>query len=73
MESTGRVPVPWMSPEALEERKFAQSSDVWSFGVTMWEIFSNANTVPYAGQSFYTLLNYIKTGGRLLRPENCPQ
>eukprot|EP01134_Creolimax_fragrantissima_P001774 CFRG1774T1 len=73
MESTGKVPVPWMSPEALKERKFSQASDVWSYGVTVWEIFSNANTVPYSGQNFYGILNFLTNGGRLTKPDGCPQ
>eukprot|EP01134_Creolimax_fragrantissima_P007131 CFRG7131T1 len=73
MESNGKVPVPWMPPEAIENKRFSQSSDVWSFGVTMWEVFSNAASCPYPGQSLFSLLSFLKRGQRLSKPVNCPQ
>eukprot|EP01134_Creolimax_fragrantissima_P007130 CFRG7130T1 len=73
MESNGMVPIPWMSPEAIEYKKFSKYSDVWSFGVTMWEIFSNAESTPYTGQSIFSLLASLKRGERLTMPEMCPQ
>eukprot|EP01134_Creolimax_fragrantissima_P007132 CFRG7132T1 len=73
MESDGKVPVPWMSPEAIEDKKFSEASDVWAFGVTMWEIFANADSFPYQGQNIYSLLSFLKQGHRLDKPPKCPQ
>ena len=41
-----KVPIRWTAPEAMFERKFTHKSDVWSFGILMWEIFTWADT-PY--------------------------
>jgi serine/threonine protein kinase len=42
------LPVKWTAPEVLEFEKYTLASDVWSFGVVMWEIFS-FGSVPYGG------------------------
>ncbi|XP_055353561.1 mast/stem cell growth factor receptor Kit-like [Paramacrobiotus metropolitanus] len=70
------LPVRWMPPESMMKRVFNQKSDVWSFGVLMWEIFSLGET-PYTGSSFNTsnLLEFLTslcTGMRLERPSLCP-
>ena len=36
----GKIPVRWTAPEAIQHRKFTQKSDVWSFGIVLWEIMS---------------------------------
>ena len=56
-----------MSPEALEEKKYSQLSDVWSFGITLWEIFSLGQT-PYVTIANNQLMHYIKQGQRLKSP-----
>ena len=43
----GRVPFRWMPPESLLRRRFSEASDIWSFGVTAWELLSGGN-LPYA-------------------------
>ncbi|KNC84469.1 TK protein kinase [Sphaeroforma arctica JP610] len=75
MNSDGKVPIPWMAPETLKEFKFTEASDVWSFGVTMWEIFSDAATKPYANVAAnpFAILQYITSGQRLHQPTGCPQ
>lgn len=68
----GRWPIRWYAPECIELHKFSSKSDVWSFGVTMWETFSNCER-PYAGMESIELCEFFETGGRLLRPKRCPR
>ena len=42
----GKIPVRWTAPEALQHRTFSSASDVWSFGILMWEIMSYCDR-PY--------------------------
>ncbi|RWS01303.1 fibroblast growth factor receptor 1-like isoform X2, partial [Dinothrombium tinctorium] len=66
-----RLPVRWLAPEAWKSGKFSTKSDVWSFGVLMWEIFS-FGLKPYKEiEDIDILLAHINSGYRLQRPENC--
>ncbi|XP_039275988.1 insulin receptor [Nilaparvata lugens] len=67
----GLLPVRWMSPESLKDGVFTSSSDVWSYGVVIWEMATLASQ-PYQGLSNEQVLNYVKTGGCMERPDNCP-
>jgi serine/threonine protein kinase len=49
-ESTEKLPIRWLPPEVMLRRSFSLKSDVWSFGVLMWEIYSNAER-PYGERS----------------------
>ena len=64
------IPVRWTAPEALEERKYTEASDVWAFGVTCYEVFTAAAT-PYEGMSNQMVLVRVKDGYRLSCPEGC--
>ena len=65
------IAVRWTAPEALEEQKFSEQSDVWSFGVLMWEIWSRAD-VPYKGMGNDKVWANVLGGYRLPCPDNCP-
>jgi serine/threonine protein kinase len=66
------LPIRWMPPESILYRKFTVESDIWSFGVVLWEVFT------YGKQPWYELANHeviqqVTAEGKLLtQPENCP-
>ena len=64
------LPVRWMAPEALLTGTFRLHSDVWSFGVLMWEVFTFGH-LPYYGQRNEEIINLLCSGNRLDRPLNC--
>ncbi|MCI4383283.1 hypothetical protein PGIGA_G00024590 [Pangasianodon gigas] len=67
----GLLPVRWMSPESLKDGVFTTMSDVWSFGVVLWEIATLAEQ-PYQGMSNEQVLRFVMEGGLLDKPDNCP-
>ncbi|XP_019936565.2 mast/stem cell growth factor receptor kita isoform X1 [Paralichthys olivaceus] len=72
VKGNARLPVKWMSPESIFECVYTFESDVWSYGILLWEIFSLGNS-PYPGMpvdaKFYKL---IKEGYRMDAPEFAP-
>ncbi|XP_035673058.1 tyrosine-protein kinase receptor torso-like [Branchiostoma floridae] len=68
----GKLPVRWMSPEAIFDQVYTTQSDVWSFGVVLWEIVTLGGS-PYPGLSGKELFRYLKAGYRMEKPENCRQ
>uniref|UniRef100_A0A7N8XL54 Tyrosine-protein kinase receptor n=1 Tax=Mastacembelus armatus TaxID=205130 RepID=A0A7N8XL54_9TELE len=67
----GLLPVRWMSPESLKDGVFTTMTDVWSFGVVLWEIATLAEQ-PYQGMSNEQVLRFVMEGGLLDKPDNCP-
>ncbi|XP_017462791.1 PREDICTED: insulin-like growth factor 1 receptor, partial [Rhagoletis zephyria] len=67
----GLLPVRWMSPESLKDGIFTTYSDVWSYGVVLWEMATLASQ-PYQGLSNEEVLKFVVDGGRMTRPESCP-
>ncbi|GFO30608.1 fibroblast growth factor receptor [Plakobranchus ocellatus] len=63
----GRLPVKWMAPEALFDRKYTSKSDVWSYGVLLWEIFTLGGN-PYPSVPVEALFAKLKEGHRMERP-----
>ncbi|XP_044516173.1 LOW QUALITY PROTEIN: proto-oncogene tyrosine-protein kinase receptor Ret [Gracilinanus agilis] len=71
-EKDGRIPVKWMAIESLFDHIYTTQSDVWSFGVLLWEIVTLGGN-PYPGIPPERLFNLLKTGYRMERPENCSE
>ena len=64
----GMLPVRWMSPESLTDGLFAPSSDIWSYGVLLYEMIT-FGSFPFQGQSNNQVLNHIKSGNTLCVPQ----
>jgi len=64
-------PVKWSPPEVIEYRQFTHKSDVWSFGVTLWELWSFGK-VPYSSMSNSETVAAVLKGERLDQPLDCP-
>lgn len=67
----GLLPVRWMAPESLRDGVFTSQSDVWSYGVVLWEMATLASQ-PYQGLSSEQVLKYVLDGRVMERPERCP-
>ena len=66
----GRFPVKWLALECLRRRIFSHKSDVWAFGVTLWEVFTFGSR-PYPDVRATELIDYLDRGERLLQPDIC--
>uniref|UniRef100_A0A672N940 receptor protein-tyrosine kinase n=1 Tax=Sinocyclocheilus grahami TaxID=75366 RepID=A0A672N940_SINGR len=67
----GKIPIRWTAPEAIAYRKFTSASDVWSFGIVMWEVMSFGER-PYWDMSNHEVMKSINEGFRLPAPMGCP-
>ena len=66
------LPIRWMAPESIILGKFTMATDVWSFGVVMWEVFTYGQQ-PYVGLSNEEVVSFITTNKTLEPPSGCPQ
>uniref|UniRef100_A0A671U3S6 non-specific protein-tyrosine kinase n=1 Tax=Sparus aurata TaxID=8175 RepID=A0A671U3S6_SPAAU len=69
--SVSRLPIKWMAPESINFRRFTTASDVWMFGVCVWEIFSLAQQ-PFFWLENGQVVNQLESGVRLPKPQLCP-
>ncbi|NXJ39822.1 MATK kinase, partial [Ciconia maguari] len=68
---TTLLPVKWTAPEALKHNKFSSKSDVWSYGILLWEAFSFGRA-PYPKLSLKEVTELLEQGYRMEAPEGCP-
>ncbi|XP_038863477.1 macrophage-stimulating protein receptor-like [Salvelinus namaycush] len=66
-----KLPVKWMAIESLQTQKFTTKSDVWSFGVLMWELLTRGAS-PYPEVDPYDITQFLLKGRRLPQPQFCP-
>lgn len=70
-DTQGRLPVRWMAPESLSDNLYTSASDVWSYGVVVWEMVTLA-AHPYQGLSNDEVIKRVIQGLTMQRPDNCP-
>ncbi|CAH2049387.1 unnamed protein product, partial [Iphiclides podalirius] len=66
-----KLPIKWTAPEALKYNKFSNKSDMWSFGILLWEIYSFGR-VPYPRIPLAEVVRHVERGYRMEAPEGCP-
>jgi abelson tyrosine-protein kinase 1 len=66
-----KFPIKWTAPEGLAYNKFSSKSDVWAFGVLLWEIASYGKS-PYPGVELANVYHLLDSGYRMECPDNCP-
>nr|XP_021192445.2 tyrosine-protein kinase Shark isoform X2 [Helicoverpa armigera] len=67
----GKWPIKWYAPESYNYGTFSHASDVWSYGITLWEMFSYGKQ-PYGDMRGMEAIQIVESGKRLERPEDCP-
>ncbi|XP_034871977.1 muscle, skeletal receptor tyrosine-protein kinase isoform X2 [Mirounga leonina] len=65
------IPIRWMPPESIFYNRYTTESDVWAYGVVLWEIFSYG-LQPYYGMAHEEVIYYVRDGHILACPEDCP-
>ena len=69
-QKPGLSPLRWMAPESLEKRVFSPASDVWSFGILVWEMFNSKKEYPYHDMHNQEMVIQVAKGYRLPTPRN---
>nr|KAF6366196.1 FER tyrosine kinase [Pipistrellus kuhlii] len=67
-----QIPIKWTAPEALNYGRYSSESDVWSFGILLWETFS-FGVCPYPGMTNQQAREQVERGYRMSAPQNCPE
>ncbi|XP_073202395.1 muscle, skeletal receptor tyrosine-protein kinase isoform X4 [Lepidochelys kempii] len=65
------IPIRWMPPESIFYNRYTTESDVWAYGVVLWEIFSYGMQ-PYYGMAHEEVIYYVRDGNVLSCPDDCP-
>ena len=67
-----QFPIKWMAPESMDQKKFSIKSDVWSFGVLIWEVMTLGDR-PFPDMDFLQVMDYVRCShGHLELPKLCP-
>lgn len=66
----GKMPIKWLAPECINQKIFTHKSDVWAFGVTVWELLTYGDR-PYNGIKANGISDFLMSGGRLDQPPIC--
>ncbi|VDK23384.1 unnamed protein product [Taenia asiatica] len=72
MANITRIPIKWTAPESIRTRIFTHKSDVWSFGVMLWELYSYGR-LPYPRLMTSQVLAHLEAGERMEAPQDCPK
>ncbi len=67
-----KLPIKWMPPESIEKQLFNTKTDVWSYGVLVWELFTRGMT-PYPQIDNNDIFDHLKRGNRLPKTQYCPK
>ncbi|XP_070553912.1 hepatocyte growth factor receptor-like isoform X2 [Ptychodera flava] len=71
-DSKAKLPAKWMAPECFRRQRFDTKTDVWAFGVLLWELMTRGEN-PYAAIDNWDLVEYLERGRRLEQPPNTPE
>ncbi|XP_065209680.1 plexin-A4-like [Planococcus citri] len=71
LKTGGKLPVKWMAPETMKDRRHTSKSDVWSYGVLLWEIMTLGEDPYPLYNDAKKLMDDIESGYRLKKPANC--
>ncbi|XP_069142714.1 plexin-A2-like isoform X2 [Argopecten irradians] len=71
-EDRNKIVTKWMAPEAIDNFTFSHKTDVWSYGVLLWELLTRGVT-PYPDVESKDLKNYLEGGHHLKKPRQCPE
>ncbi|KAK3610541.1 hypothetical protein CHS0354_008977, partial [Potamilus streckersoni] len=66
-----KLPIRWMAPESMEKGTYSAKSDVWSYGIVLWELVTRGVT-PYPEVDNWDIVRYLQKGRRLSQPQYCP-
>lgn len=72
IQDTAKLPIKWTAPEALREKNFSTKSDVWSYGILLWEIYTFGR-VPYPRIPLKDVVPRVEKGYKMDCPDGCPE